>query len=133
MARRKKAWNSSNPLYRYLHGGARKSKGVKTMARRKRGGFRRSRRSGLGGGNIIMKGLFGNKLGMGIVGTMLVGAGVAYAAKRFAPQVVTSVPMGEHAIAGVAAGIPGIIGNVIASSFLNGSSGVSNSSSAYGW
>lgn len=77
--RKKRAWNMSNPLYRYLHGGAKKTRRSKSrggnMARRKKAGVSRS---GFG--------LSGFKSGM--VGMALLGLGVAAANKRFAPQVI---------------------------------------------
>lgn len=56
MARRKRAWNMSNPLYRYLHGKkSRKAATVRTRSRTMaRYRFRRKgRRSGMGMGRLL--------------------------------------------------------------------------------
>jgi hypothetical protein len=76
MARRKKkAWNMSNPLYRYLHGKKAKTKTKKrtrkrgiSMARRKK----HSRKS-FGGGSL-MNGIIRPK---GLIASALIGAGAA--------------------------------------------------------
>lgn len=126
MARRKMAWNMTNPLYRYLHGGGKRkrkhTRSVRHMARRRRFG-RRS--GGFGGGGILMRGLLGPKVGMGLLGAALAGAGAVYAAKRFAPGIVATVPFGENGVAAAAGGIPGLVGNMLAGKFLNGGAGSS--------
>ena len=59
MVRKKRAWNMSNPLYRYLHGKKKRSRSVKrakvnVMARRYRGFRRRSRsKGGFGMGRLF--------------------------------------------------------------------------------
>jgi hypothetical protein len=73
MTRKKKSWNMSNPLYRYLHGGKKASRRTErtggTMARRGRRGRSRSGGRGFGGSDII--------------DSALAGMGTAAVAKRF--------------------------------------------------
>lgn len=105
--KKKKAWGPSNPLYRYLQA----KKGTKTKRRAKRTGVIMARRkrvshraSGLGGGKL-MRGLFPQR---GIVGQVLIGAGIATLQEKVLPQVV---PYQSEIIAGVVAGIPGSAGS----------------------
>jgi hypothetical protein len=106
--RKKKAWNNTNPLYRYLH--SRKSKsprkkakrvsGVKHMARRKHA----KKTHSFGGGkakNMIMHGLYQPK---GIVGGVLLGLGAASLSRKL-PQVL---PMQDLIAAAVVGGIPAV-------------------------
>lgn len=92
-----------------------------TMARRRKGGFRRGRARG---GNILMKGFFGSKVPFGLLG--LVGAGYLYS-KFVSPSVPKVIPMQsaltESAVIG---GLPAAIGSFLAGSNL----GVSSSGSA---
>jgi hypothetical protein len=88
MGRKKRAWNMSNPLYRYLHGGkkasvSRKSRRSGTMARRKHFG-RKSSGGGFGGRSLV-NGIF-------------VGMGAAAMAKRF-----VGAPLGAFTGAGAGA------------------------------
>lgn len=101
MARKKRAWNMSNPLYRYLHksnaGTQKKKRGVK-MAKR----GRKSSRGGFG------KAMF--PVG-GFIGAALLGLGVAAVAKRF-----VGTPLGSFtgAAAGFAVGgLPGAVGGYV--------------------
>lgn len=84
MARKKRAWGPSNPLWRYLHRktsthGRKRGKTSKrrggTMARRKS-----SRRSSGGGMGGMGRGLF--PVG-GVLGAAMIGIGAAAVAKRF--------------------------------------------------
>lgn len=74
MAKRKRAWNMSNPLYRYLHGGKKAKKSNSrvggNMARKRRGARRSG--GGFGGGNMIDAGLKG--MGIAAVAKRFVGA-----------------------------------------------------------
>jgi len=116
MARKKRAWNSSNPLYRWLHShkrGKRVSRSTRRKARTRRvvrmARGRRSRRSsgggfGLGGGRKLFA------LG-GTIGGAVLGLGIAALAKRF-----VGAPLGNYtgAAAGFAVGgIPGAIGGYV--------------------
>lgn len=75
MARKKRAWNDSNPLYRYLKAKRsgkvkakrKKSTGVGTMARRRKS-YSRSNKGGMGG---LMPYLFG--AGIGVFGKGIAG------------------------------------------------------------
>jgi len=126
MARRKKkAWNMTNPLYRFLHS---KGKAKKTRKNRVRSvgmaryKFRRKGRSNGGGGigRFVMKGVAGSKVPFGLLG--LVAAGYAYA--RFAsPSVPKVVPMQsaltESAVLG---GLPAAVGAYLAGMTSGGNS-----------
>lgn len=84
MARKKRAWNMSNPLYRYLHKGkSAKTRKVKRGVGMARRGRRGGSRGGFGGGNFVTD--------------LLAGMGAAAATKRFVGQ-----PLGSFT--GLAAG-----------------------------
>ena len=114
---KKKAWNSTNPLYRYLHGGGKRSKRGASMTRRHRrkGGFRKghSRGGGLGGiGKILSNGMV--RVGGGILGAALVGAAAGYVANNYARDITAKIPGNDKAVALIAGGVPGLIGNEVA-------------------
>lgn len=108
--RKKRAWNNTNPLYRYLHSKKktvskrakvkRKFTGASSMARKKRYSRRASR-----GGFAVGKRLF--PVG-GALGLALMGAGIATVQEKFLPQVIPY----QSEVAGYAVGgIPGAIGS----------------------
>ena len=125
MARRKKAWNMSNPLYRYLHGGGKRKARTKarrstrrsySMARRHRRFGRRSR--GGGGGTIFglsTRGLVG---GLGLLG---VGAGLLFN-KQIAAMVPVSVPYKDKVVAFALGGPAALVGSFLMDGF-GGSTG----------
>ena len=134
MTRRRKAWNMSNPLYRYLHGHKRSHRRrthahkVKTMARRHYG-RRHHRRGGRRGGNFLMKGLFGSKVPFGLLG--LIGAGWVYT-NYVSPSVPKVVPM-QNALteSAVLGGLPAAVGSFLAGGNLGGSSGGSPNGASF--
>jgi hypothetical protein len=114
---KKRAWNMTNPLYRYLHGGkSRKAKHKKrggTMARHRKGSSHR----GFGGG-MMTRGLI--PVG-GLIGAALLGAGAATLSDR-APQMI---PYQKYAAGFAVGGLGGVVG-VFARDALSGSSGTSS-------
>lgn len=106
--RKKKAWNMSNPLYRYLHG--KKKVRTKAKTRHLRGvsmARRRSHRSVSGSSRSFMnKGLYSPK---GILASALVGAGAATLAEKVLPQVI---PYQGAVIGFSVGGIGGAVGAV---------------------
>jgi len=88
MARKKRAWNMSNPLYRYLNSRKKSKSGRKS----KRGGTMARRRSGRRSGGFGIP-----TMGKGLVGSLLMGMGAAAVAKRF-----VGAPLGSFT--GAAAG-----------------------------
>lgn len=127
MARRKKAWNMSNPLYRYLHGGGRtKTRRVSTMARRGRKSYRRRGGGGFGGSKVFglsTKGLIG---GLGILG---LAGGVLFGEQLGAMiPVVNQQDSRVQAAAGgfVLGGPAGAVGAALKSHFMGSSAGVSS-------
>ena len=108
MARKKRAWNMSNPLYRYLHGKkrsrAKRSRGV-SMARKKRYGRSRG--------------------GLGSLTPVLYGAGAAFLAPRvglnFNPLLVGAAG-GFMARKNIMGAVMGAGGAYLANMFLGGAS-----------
>jgi hypothetical protein len=124
MARKKRAWNSSNPLYRWQHRHSGKS-----ARKTKRGGFmarRRGKRSsgGFGGGKKLLP------VG-GMLGAALLGLGAAAVAKRF-----LGAPLGQFtgAAAGfLVGGLGGAAGGYVHDNIGNvgGASGTSSGQTVY--
>lgn len=87
MARKKKAWNMTNPLYRYLHG---KSAKKSTKHRMRVAKMARKRHYSRGRGSSGIKGL---------LSSFLIGAGSATLAEKVAPTVIPyqSVAVGAGA------------------------------------
>ena len=74
MAHKKRAWNMSNPLYRYLHRS-------KKHTKKSRGGkMVRHRRGKSSGGGMLSRGIM--PVG-GLLGAAILGVGAAALAKRF--------------------------------------------------
>jgi len=128
MVRKKRAWNNTNPLYRYLkrkNGTAtRRSSG---MARRRsyaRSFGRRYGRRIKRGGGIIMNGLLGSKIPGGLIGKV---AFEFLYTKFVSPMVPKMIPM-QSALteSGAVGGLPAAAGSFIAGS-LAGSSGSTGS------
>jgi len=103
--RKKKAWNMSNPLYRYLHGkGKAKAKPARVKHKRVKKMSRRSRRVSHSSPRGIMKGLYTPK---GIIASMLLGAGAATLAEKVLPNVI---PYQGEAIGFAVGGVGGALG-----------------------
>jgi hypothetical protein len=120
--RKKRAWNSSNPLYRYLHGGKSrtKSKGGNSMARRHK---RRGSRGGFGGGRKIFglgtKGLLPS---LGIAGVI----GAALFADEIAAMIPVNVPAKDYLISYAIAGPAGVAARFAAKSIMPSMTGGSS-------
>jgi len=127
MAKKKKrAWDNSNPLYRYLHGGKKKKKQKKKRRVRSMARKRTSRKSGGFGGNKLMNGIIKPS---GIIGQMIMGAGAATLVEN-----VGITPLGANT--GIAAGflVGGIGGaaGAFARNAIKGRISLGNSSSMSG-
>jgi hypothetical protein len=126
--RKKKAWNMTNPLYRYLHGGKKKSKVKIRKTKRRRVSMARKRKSSSSGssfgGGKLSRGLFPVK---GIIASMLVGAGIATLQEKLLPQVVPY----QSEIAGFAVGGIGGAAGSFARGMIKGTAGGSPSAGVY--
>jgi len=105
---KKRAWNNTNPLYRYLQSKKAKAKpkrnkkGGSNMAKRRRRSHRASRSmGGLGLNRGIMGGLYKPT---GMIDKALVGIGSATVAKTILPTVI---PFQDEAIGFVTGGVVG--------------------------
>jgi hypothetical protein len=130
MAKRKKrAWNMSNPLYRYLQG--KKAKTVKVKVRKRTRGVQMAKkryskkRSTFGGSNKLMNGFIQPK---GIIAKALLGVAVSELNDSFAPQMI---PMQGILLAGLVGGIPAA-GAAYGVNALQGKKQVGSSASAMG-
>ena len=104
--KKKRAWNMSNPLYRYLHGKKAKvhsnsQRSVKMAKHRKRS----YSRGGMGG-LLSGRGMLGKRIGMGVLGSVIAGVVTVEALKMFAPQFASNdlVKAGAGFVAGGAVG-----------------------------
>jgi hypothetical protein len=106
MARKKRAWNMTNPLYRYLH------KGKKTNRKRKGGYVARKKhgfKRGSGGSKVFglsSKGLLGS---FGILGV----AGAALFSDQLAALIPVNLPFKQHIAAFAIAGPAGVGAKVV--------------------
>ena len=110
MAKKKRAWDNSNALYRYLHGrkSTKKARGA-SMARRTR--HSRSR-SGFGGGKL-MNGLWRPQ---GMLGQAISGLGAGYASTL----IPVEIPYKTTIAAFLVGGIPGAAANLLVGNMSGG-------------
>ena len=123
MARKKRAWNMTNPLYRYLHRKGKtktKRRKVYSMARRRR--FGRRNRGGTKLFGLGTKGLIG---GLGILGVV----GAAMFSDQIAAMVPINVPFKQYGVAFAIGGPAGIAAKVAKDMFLGSSTTTGSDSS----
>jgi hypothetical protein len=126
MKRKKRAWNNTNPLFRYLQSKKNKTRKVKVKRKKSSGGFKMAKKryhkkgSSVMSGGKLMNGFFKPK---GLIANALIGMAAAELSDSVAPQVV---PYQNLAVAGVVGGLPGVAGAFIYNNVIQKKGGGSN-------